>query len=133
MSDIGEWGEASYLKELVDKCLEEGRRILGVHLWTHSPRAFATNPLLMSAIQRLREKSVPLAVQVTITGLGGTVLEPGIEATDQAFAHLRWLVDTGLLSSSRLCVRVDPIQRWQGPFRVVTNLDTLDRVLQHYL
>ncbi len=129
MSDIAEQAESLLLKEFLLAELERGREVLGVHLWTHSPRRFTDNPHLVPLLQTLRERSIPLALQVSVTGLGGTDAEPGIEPPEEGFAHLRRLRDSGLLPPERVCLRMDPFQSWQGKRGRITNTDRIDSVL----
>jgi len=130
MSDISEREESSWLLEFVDGCLQDARLILGAHLWTHSPRRFLENPWLRQALTRLREREIRVTLEVTISGLGGTVLEPGIEPTDEAFAFLDRLLETGWLQVQQVCLRVDPIQAWEGGTGRISNLDRIDGVLE---
>ncbi len=130
MSDISEWPEAVALNEFLQEQFQKGRRILGIHLWTHSPRKFVNNPLLLSMLQQLKQRDIPLALQVTVTGFGGTLIEPGIEPTEEAYDHLRGLLEKELLSSDRICLRVDPIQTWLLPSGPVSNTDMIEDILK---
>ena len=129
MSDIGEREESSLLREVLYKCLEQKREILGVHLWTHSPFRIIENPVLLPTLQTIHQLGIPLAIEVTITGLGGSAIEPGIESTEKAFSHLRSLLNSGLLSPDRICLRIDPLQAWQGPDGRITNTGYVDGLL----
>ena len=129
MSDIAESEEASLLKAYLRDQMERGRQILGVHLWTHSPRRFHQNRLLWDFLQELTEQGIPVAVQVSITGLGGTTVEPGIEPMEEAFQHLAAMTATGVLSAERISLRLDPIQAWQGKAGRLSNEEAIDAVL----
>lgn len=129
MSDISEIHESLLLKEHLTARFQENRRILGVHLWTHSPCRLVRNPVLVSLLQQLREREIPAAFQVTVTGLGGTPAEPGIETTKEAFDSLHLLFRKGLLLPERTCLRIDPIQAWEGPFGILTNLHKIEPLL----
>jgi len=131
MSDIAEPEESLLLKSGLLLELQQGREVLGVHLWTHSPRRFASNPHLTELLRTLRDRGIPVALQVSVTGLGGSVLEPGIEPPHEAFQHLGRILDAGGLSPDRLCLRVDPLQAWQGtPALRITNEDRIDPILE---
>jgi hypothetical protein len=129
MSDIAEPEESRWLRDLLLAQLAREREILGVHLWTHSPRRFFRNPLLLPLMETLCRKEIPLALQVSVTGLGGTRAEPGIEPTEDAFVHLRRLLETGLLGPHRVCLRLDPLQAWQGPAGLLSNSTRIHEVL----
>jgi len=129
MSDIVEPGESRLLADRIHEERTRGREILGVHLWTHSPRRFLHNPLLLPLLRTLREQRIPAALQATVTGLGGTVAEPGIESTGEALDHLGRLLDSGLITPDRICLRIDPLQSWQEGSRTLTNTDRMDGIL----
>lgn len=130
MSDISENAEASLLREFLTARFRENRRILGVHLWTHSPCRLIKNPVLLSLLQELRERKIPVCLQVTVTGLGGTLVEPGIETTQEAFDGLRLLFQNGLMLPEHTCLRIDPIQAWQTPLGSVTNLSRMETLVE---
>jgi hypothetical protein len=53
-----------------------------------------------------------VVIQVTVTGLGGTRLEPGVDGPETALAALPGLLDlTG--SAERVTCRIDPIVHWR--------------------
>lgn len=63
-----------------------------------------------------------VVVQATITGLGGSTLEPQVPPPEAALATLSRLVEfTG--HPERVVLRVDPILHWCRDGRVETNLD----------
>ncbi len=130
MSDISEQPESRLLTDFLNERFREPRRILGVHLWTHSPKRVSRNPLLVRLLQDLLERGIPVTLQVTVTGLGGTVVEPGIETTKEAMQHLGLLIRDGLLRSDRICLRIDPIQSWAGEAGTVTNAGKIAPLLE---
>jgi hypothetical protein len=86
-------------------------RVGAVVLWTKDPRGLLTHAPLMEAARALRERGVALALQLTVTGLGGTPLEPGIPSPDEVVAAVSALVDRGRLSAGAIKLRVDPLIR----------------------
>lgn len=130
MSDIAENEESLTLAERVQASIEQGRPLVGVHLWTHTPKRFLENDTLRQILAALRRRDVPIALQVTVTGLGGTALEPGIEPEQEAFGCLDRILEELLPDPSRVCLRIDPLQRWLGPKGPISNLDRVDAVLE---
>lgn len=130
MSDIAELGEALALSERVRESMQQGRPILGVHLWTHSPKRFLENEALRQVLPQLRDLKTPIALQVTVTGLGATALEPGIEPEPEALENLDRIVQEVLLDPGRVCLRIDPLQRWVGPHGSVSNLERVNGILE---
>jgi len=131
MSDITEQSDSLLLKDFLHERFREPRRILGVHLWTHSPKRLLENAVLTGLFQELQERAIPLALQVTVTGLGGTPAEPGIEPTEQALLHLRMLLQRGHVTPDRISLRIDPIQSWKTETGILTNLERIDPLLEH--
>lgn len=130
MSDIAEVGEALALSERVRESVQQGRSILGVHLWTHSPKRFMENEVLRQVLAQLRDRKTPIALQVTVTGLGATALEPGIEPEPEAFESLDRILQEILPDPGRVCLRIDPLQRWIGPHGSVSNLERVDGIME---
>jgi len=130
MSDIAEPGESALLAERLSEAFARDRPVLGVHLWTHSPRRFLHQPILRTLLRALRERGVPLALQVSITGLGATPVEPGIEPTGEALASLRRILREHGLAPDRICLRIDPVQCWQGSAVRLSNEGLIDGILE---
>lgn len=85
-------------------------------IMTKFPRAVLIEPV-RSTLARYDQ----VMVQVSITGLGGTALEPCVPGPAEALADLPALVDlTG--RPERVAVRVDPIVHWTEGDAVRTNL-----------
>ncbi len=130
MSDIAETDEALALAERVRESVRQGRPVWGVHLWTHTPKRFLENETLRQVLADLRQRRIPVALQVTVTGLGGTALEPGIEPEHEAFSCLDRILQEQIPDPDRICLRVDPLQRWRGPRGLVSNLERIDGILE---
>jgi len=67
---------------------------------------------------------------VSVTGLGGTEAEPGIEPTAEAMGALESILERVSMTPDRICLRIDPLQAWHGQGRTVTNADRVDGILQ---
>ncbi len=79
-------------------------RVHTIVIWTKNPENMLTNPLLRETLARYRQ----LYVHLTITGLGGSVLEPRIPPWQEVAGMLPRLVDfTG--DARRISWRFDPI------------------------
>lgn len=130
MSDIAEIEEALALTARVRESLQQGRPILGLHLWTHSPKRFLQNEALSQVLVLLRDRKIPIALQITVTGLGATAVEPGIEPEAEAFESLDRIVQEVLPDPGRVCLRIDPLQRWDGPRGPVSNLERVNGLLE---
>jgi len=89
-----------------------------VVLWTKNADNILHHPALAAQLRRYDQ----LFIHYSITGLGATILEPGVPPVEMAFSHLAPLIDmTG--DPRRLCVRFDPIVHFLLPEgREITNL-----------
>ncbi|MBN2200238.1 MAG: DUF1848 family protein [Candidatus Aminicenantes bacterium] len=63
----------------------------------------------------------------TITGLGGTVAEPGVPEAGEALAQLPELIRLAG-DARRVSVRFDPVVFWKESGRTLSNLDFFDRL-----
>ncbi|MBN2344105.1 MAG: DUF1848 family protein [Deltaproteobacteria bacterium] len=81
------------------------RFLYGVVFWTKRPGAFLQNRPLRKLVEELEN---PL-VQLTITGLGGTPLEPGIPPVQHTLAMLPELVRLFKANPQRVRWRFDPL------------------------
>ncbi len=73
-------------------------------IWTKNPQ----NMLLHSELRKTLEELDQVYVLLTITGLGGTVLEPGAPKTEQVFEQLPEIIRL-IGSPERLALRYDPL------------------------
>jgi DNA repair photolyase len=88
-------------------------------IWTKNPR----NMLVHSKLNQVLEKLDQIYVLLTVTGLGGTPLEPNAPSADHIFQQLPVITDF-IGSPRRLVIRYDPLidLLFQGKERL-TNLD----------
>ncbi len=87
------------------------------------------SPLLQSAHIKKLLRPYPLFCHFTVTGLGGTWLEPHVPKPAQALAQLPKLVDL-CGDPRRVVVRFDPVVHWQEEDEVRSNLDQAEAVFQ---
>jgi hypothetical protein len=80
-----------------------------VVLWSKDPRALGEHDGVRAALLALHQAGVAVALQVTVTGLGGTPLEPGIPAWPETLAALERVLDYGLLPAAAVKLRYDPV------------------------
>lgn len=91
------------------------QRVHTIVVWTKFPHAVLR---LKQTLKRYQQ----VVVHCTITGLGGSAVEPGAPAPDLAIAALPGLLDL-LGEPERLTVRVDPLIQIRLPGRLFDNTD----------
>ena len=101
-----------------------------VVLWTKNPFNILYNDKLRSQLQKYNQ----LILHLSITGLGGTLLEPKVPKPEKIFSLLPQLSDF-FEGSERIIVRFDPVVHMQMPDgSYVCNLaffDSLAPILSH--
>ena len=96
---------AFYPDYMVERLEEIGvENIHTLVIWTKNPQ----NILAYSKLNHALKKLDQVYVLLTITGLGGTPLEPNAPSTDHIFHQLPSLIDF-LGSAQRLAIRYDPL------------------------
>jgi DNA repair photolyase len=106
-----------YMAERIEEIGTEN--VHSLVIWTKNP----SNILFHSKLNRLLEKLDQIYVLLTVTGLGGTPLEPKAPTADQVFRQLPAIIDF-IGSPRRLAIRYDPLidALYRGKERF-TNLD----------
>jgi len=98
-------------------------RVHTVVVWTKNPHHMLTDRRLRGALERYRQ----LYIHLTITGLGGSVLEPRIPAWQEVAGMLSGLVElTG--DARRISLRFDPIIRVDADGTLISNVELFDPV-----
>ena len=124
MGDLAAEREAECVAVALLDDRRAGRTILGFQGWTHSPARLASRPRLLDALEGLRKTGTAVALQVSMTGLGGTVLEPGIGTPAGELESLRRVLGRIGAGFESVCARIDPLQRFAGADgRTVSNLE----------
>ncbi len=111
---------AGYPDELA--CILETRfapeQVHTVVIWTKNAANLLRHHRLRAVLSRYEQ----LYVHYSITGMGGTILEPGIPPADEALAHLPGVIAL-VGSAERVRLRFDPIVHLRLPEeRQYTNL-----------
>ncbi|UCB51555.1 MAG: DUF1848 family protein, partial [Candidatus Zixiibacteriota bacterium] len=108
---------SDYMVERLEEIGAENIHTLVV--WTKNPLNMLTHPKLRGILERLNN----VYVLLTVTGLGGTPLEPLAPTKEQVFRQLPDIIDF-LGSPKRLVIRYDPLIDviHQGETRV-SNID----------
>ena len=99
-----------YPQECADIIRQKVRRLrtrylYGVMFWSKQPLPFLSHTALRTLVCELQN---PI-LQLTVTGLGGTLLEPGIPTADQIFNIMPALIDLFKGDPERIRWRFDPI------------------------
>ncbi len=96
---------AFYPDYMVEKLEEVGtENIHTLVIWTKNPR----NMLVHSMLNRILKQLDQVIILLTVTGLGGTPLEPNAPSADQVFQQLPQIIDF-IGSPQRLAIRYDPL------------------------
>lgn len=73
-------------------------------IWTKNPKNILSHPRLRDSLKKLDQ----IYVLLTVTGLGGTPLEPFAPKTEEVFSQLPKIIDF-IKSPQRLAIRYDPL------------------------
>ncbi|MCK4428229.1 MAG: DUF1848 family protein, partial [candidate division Zixibacteria bacterium] len=73
-------------------------------IWTKNPKNILSHPGLKKCLEELDQ----IYILLTVTGLGGTPLEPFAPKTEEVFDQLPEIIDF-IGSSQRLAIRYDPL------------------------
>lgn len=97
-------------------------------IWTKNPENILSHPGLKKCFEELEQ----IYILLTVTGLGGTPLEPFAPEIEKVFDQLPKIIDF-IGSSQRLAIRYDPLIDvvYKGKIRI-SNIDTnlFDKVLE---
>jgi len=100
-------------------------RVHTIVIWTKNPENMLTNKRLRSTLASYRQ----LYIHLTITGLGGSVLEPHIPVWQDVAGMLSQLVDfTG--DVRRITWRFDPIIRAEVKGALFSNIDLFSPIIE---
>jgi hypothetical protein len=79
-------------------------------LWTKDPEHILSHPGLREALTKYTEEiGGVLSVNLTVTGLGGTVVEPGIPDERAVWISAKKLIASGLVRPEAVVLRYDPL------------------------
>jgi hypothetical protein len=130
MSDLAGAGEAAWCADRIEADLEAGRTVLGFQGWTHSPARLLRQRRLLSLFSELRRRGTAVALQVSVTGLGSTLAEPGIGSVEEELEALGRVSASIGIDWEAVCVRIDPLQRYRrASGDILGNLEIASGVL----
>jgi hypothetical protein len=119
---------AFYPDYMVERLEEIGpKNIHTLVIWTKNPQNMLKNRRLRGILEKMSQ----IHVLLTITGLGGTPLEPNAPKQEQVFPQLSRIIDF-IGSPRRLAVRYDPLIDviYQGKDRITSiDVDLFEDVL----
>lgn len=96
-------------------------RIGALALWTKDPAPLLSHAALGDVLASYRnEHAGAVLLNLTVTGLGGTALEPGIPPHDSILKSTGALIDSGLIEPEAVILRYDPliaVRTADGPLR----------------
>lgn len=93
--------------------------------WSKKPQALISNLALRKKLERYEQ----CFLHFTISGMGGTYLEPGILSTKKSLNMLASLIDF-IKDPDRICIRFDPIVHLRLPDGThYTNLELFPKIL----
>jgi hypothetical protein len=79
-------------------------------LWTKGPvDLLIEHAGLREALETYHRNRAVIGLELSVTGLGGTFLEPGIQQPSEVAAGLRKVLDTGLIDPEAIVLRYDPL------------------------
>ncbi len=84
-----------------------------VVLWTKQPAALLDSPEIERLLSELRKRGILVLLQLSVTGLGGSPLEPGIPGPFEAASTLERILEQGLLAGpDGVKLRWDPVAEY---------------------
>jgi hypothetical protein len=113
MSDLACEGEAEWAAAALREDLERDRTVLGFQGWTHSPGRLLERGGLISLLRTCASRGTAVVLQVSVTGLGGTVLEPGVGPVEVELEGLVRLMEALGVGWEHVSVRIDPLQAFR--------------------
>jgi len=100
-------------------------RVHSVVLWTKDPRNLLDHQRLRDALMELHSRcNILISLQVTVTGLGGSFLEPGIPHWHEVRSSLAELLCEGWINPAGVIYRYDPFLTVRTPAgKIFSNVD----------
>jgi len=94
--------------------------------WTKGPvDLLVDHPGLREVLETYNKNHAVIGLELSVTGLGGTFLEPGIQPPNEVAAGLRKVLDTGLIDPEAIVLRYDPLLRVRVPDGRIVRNDTV--------
>lgn len=93
--------------------------------WTKGPvDLLVDHPGLREVLETYNKKHAVIGLELSVTGLGGTFLEPGIQPPHEVASGLRKVLDTGLIDPDAIVLRYDPLLKVRTPDGRIIRNDT---------
>jgi len=115
------WYPETFCRILEEKYSPE--KVHTIVVWTKFPKAILTDPYLS-----VLSKYDQIYVHLTITGLGGTAIEPNVPKYKQSLKELPELIDF-LGTPDRLRIRPDPIIKVKKSDKIITNYKEIEDII----
>lgn len=94
--------------------------------WTKGPvDLLIEHAGLREALETYHRNRAVIGLELSVTGLGGTFLEPGIQPPKEVAAGLRKVLDTGLIDPEAIVLRYDPLVKVRAPDGRIVRNDTV--------
>jgi hypothetical protein len=79
-------------------------------IWTKDPTNMLIHPLLRETLERYcRINDGVILLNLTVTGLGDSILEPAIPSANQVLAAMEALIDSEIVHPNGIILRYDPL------------------------
>lgn len=118
-----------YPDYMVDRIKEIGaENIHTLVIWTKNPKNILSHPRLKNCLEELEQ----IYILLTVTGLGGTPLEPFAPDSEEVFNQLPKIIDF-VGSPQRLAIRYDPLIDvvYKGKISISNiDMDLFDKILE---
>ena len=93
--------------------------------WTKGPvDLLIKHSGLREALETYDKNHAVVGLELSVTGLGGTFLEPGIQTPEEVATGLRRVLDTGLIDLEAVRLRYDPLLKVRAPDGRILRNDT---------
>ncbi len=131
MSDLAAEAEADWTASRLAEDRAAGRTVLGFQGWTHMPSALLAREALLDELGALVQGGSAVALQVTVTGLGATVAEPGIRPAAEEIGALQEVMSRLGVGWEAVCARIDPLQSFvREDGEEISNLGTAPALIR---
>jgi hypothetical protein len=96
-----------------------------VAFWTKGPvEILIEHPGLREVLELYKYNEAVVGLQLSVTGFGGTFLEPGINTPQEVAIGLEKVLNTGLISPEAVQLRYDPLMAIEAPDGRILRNDT---------
>lgn len=93
--------------------------------WTKGPvELLVEHAGLREALETYDRNHAVIGLELSVTGLGGTFLEPGIQTPEEVASGLRRVLASGLIDPEAVVLRYDPLLKVRAPDGRILRNDT---------